>query len=407
MPGLPGRTRLAVAAGDAAGRLSRRLGRGQGAVVAGRVTLRIDPEALRRLGAGRQTALVSATNGKTTTTRLLVAAVGGDVATNASGANLPAGMVSALLAHRTAPTAVLETDESYLPRVVDELGPAVVVLLNLSRDQLDRVGEVRNVAMRWRDRLGDAATTVVANADDPLVVWAASTAPRVCWVAAGGTTHHDATQCPECGSALHRAEGSWSCACGLRRPEVAWSVVRDELVGATESGRHRLDGRLPGQINRSNMAMAAVAASFLGVPVDTALSRMADVEGVQGRYQEIDLSGRRLRLLLAKNPAGWLETLLLLEPERPVVLAFNARIADGRDPSWLWDVPFELLRGRSVAITGERWRDLAVRLSYAGIDFAVGDSVDAAVSQVPAGPVDLIANYTAFRDIRQALTRVG
>ncbi len=134
-------------------------------------------------------AVVSGTNGKTTTTRMLAVAIAdrlGPIATNATGANMPAGHVAALVADPTAPTAVLEVDEGYVDRMLEAVHPSVVVLLNLSRDQLDRVAEVRLVAERWRralSRLTDGAEAdlpapvVVANADDPLVAWAAAAAP--------------------------------------------------------------------------------------------------------------------------------------------------------------------------------------------------------------------------------------
>ena len=151
---------------------SRRLGRGQGTVAGGRAGLRLDPKLLEHLTAGRQVALVTGTNGKTTTTRLLTVGLGarGDaVVSNETGSNMPPGHVAAL-AGSAAPRAVLETDEVYLPRVLAATAAATVVLLNLSRDQLDRTNEVRMIAGHWRAALAAAPHThVVANADDPLV----------------------------------------------------------------------------------------------------------------------------------------------------------------------------------------------------------------------------------------------
>jgi len=178
-------------AGGGLGALSRATGRGSGSVVGGHAILAIDPLALERLSAGRQVALVSGTNGKTTTTKLLACAMGGGgqrpVVTNLLGANLPAGLAAALAAGEPGATAVLEVDEAWLPKVATRVGPAVLVLLNLSRDQLDRNNEVRQVAQRWRDACQQlpSEAVVVANADDPLVAWAASAAKRVTWVGAG------------------------------------------------------------------------------------------------------------------------------------------------------------------------------------------------------------------------------
>src|SRR5439155_24321749 len=124
-----------------------------------------------------------------------------------------------------------------------------------------------------------------------------------------------------------------------------------------------------GWCNRSNAVMAAAGAMALGVRPKEALARMATVKAVAGRYDVVSVNGARVRLLLAKNPAGWSEALDLIRPAPvPVVVGINARVADGRDPSWLWDVPFERLRGRLVVATGDRGRDLAVRLRYADVE---------------------------------------
>jgi UDP-N-acetylmuramyl tripeptide synthase len=113
-----------------------------------------------------------------------------------------------------------------------------------------------------------------------------------------------------------------------------------------------------------------------------------------------------VRLLLAKNPAGWAEALDLIRPApMPVVVGINARIPDGRDPSWLWDVPFERLRGRLVIATGDRGRDLAVRLRYAEVDHRFVEGYTAAVRAAGAADIDLAANYTSFQDARRELAR--
>jgi UDP-N-acetylmuramyl tripeptide synthase len=139
---------------------------------------------------------------------------------------------------------------------------------------------------------------------------------------------------------------------------------------------------------------------------------MVGIANVAGRYREVNLGPASARLLLAKNPAGWDEALRLVRPPPvPVVVGINARVADGRDPSWLWDVPFERLGGRPVVATGDRGRDLAVRLRYAGVPhlWAPGyrEAVRAAAdgTRTGGGPVDvdLVANYTSFQDARRAL----
>jgi lipid II isoglutaminyl synthase (glutamine-hydrolysing) len=410
MSKLPMRARFATSLSSAAGRVSRLAGRGDGSVIGGVLGLRIEPELLRLLAVGRQVVLVTGTNGKTTTTRLVTAALGAlgqEVATNAFGANMEAGLASALGRSPDAPYAVLETDERYLPAVIEATRPRAVVLLNLSRDQMDRAAEIWLTARRWRRALAEAADcVVVANADDPLIAWAAATAPRVCWVAAGQRWHEDSWCCPECGSHLRRDELGWRCGeCGFARPSTRWVLSADTVVDDTGQVRE-LGLSLPGRANASNAVMALAVASYFGVGVDQALPRLREVKSVAGRYTQVQRQGRLVRLLLAKNPAGWLEAFDVLAPKPvPVLLAVNAQGPDGRDTSWLWDVDYRILIGRRVLVTGERGTDLAVRLEADQVPFEVVTGIDNAVSRISGDELDVLANYTAFQQIRALLGR--
>jgi UDP-N-acetylmuramyl tripeptide synthase len=390
---------------------SRRLGRGQGTVAGGRAGLRLDPRLLEHLSAGRQVALVTGTNGKTTTTRLLTVGLGatGDaVVSNETGSNMPPGHVAAL-AGTKARRAVLETDEVYLPRVLTATAASTVLLLNLSRDQLDRTNEVRMIAGSWRAALAAAPRThVVANADDPLVVWGAGVARDAHWVGAGLRWQHDAVGCPSCEGRITFTEDGWSCAsCGFARPEPeATLVVADDGAARAEwtNGRRvPLRLSLPGRFNQSNALMAAVAAEASGVDALAALAAMEGVQEVAGRFTVRSFGEVRARLMLAKNPAGWGELLdLVADSDAPLVVSINARVADGADPSWLWDVPYERLAGRAVVATGDRYRDLSVRLHYAGVRHTTEPEPVVAVTRAAAGStdvVDVIGNYTAFYDL--------
>lgn len=404
------RTRAALGAGRVAAAASRRLGRGSGEVIGGKAALALAPDLLAELAAGRRSATVSGTNGKTTTTRLLAAAVGttGPVASNAGGANMAAGVVTALSAS-PAPNAVLEVDEMWLPRVAPTVRPVAALLLNLTRDQLDRSNETRRIAAMWRS-LGATlpGTVAVANADDPLVVWAALGFDRQVWVGAGQRWTADATVCPRCAQLLLRDEGgAWRCTgCDLARPVPTYAAL-DATTLSTPDGEVGLHLALPGTVNAGNAATALAAAQTgFGVDPVAALAAMARVADVGGRYAVIDLAGRRARLLLAKNPAGWLEMLGLLDeaPVRPVVIHFNCRIADGRDPSWLWDVPLDRLGGRTVHVSGERAEDVVVRLTYAGVDAVRHPTpAAAAAAAAPVGAeLDVLATYTAFRELARS-----
>jgi lipid II isoglutaminyl synthase (glutamine-hydrolysing) len=375
-------------------------------VIGGRAILAVDPRALDRLAARRTVALVSGTNGKTTTTSLLRAALatGGPVVTNVLGANLPPGLAAALAASPPGVPAALEVDEAWLGRVVTSTSPMAVALLNLSRDQLDRNNEVRLLASSWRATFGARPlTTVVANADDPLVAWGAGLAERVRWVGAGQPWTDDAAGCPNCGGRI-RFEGGdsgWACGtCDFQRPQLDLWIDDGQVVD--RSGRRtELRLSLPGRANLANAAMALTVATLLGSEPAEAVAAMSEVSEVVGRYATVSIGGRQARLLLAKNPAGWLEVFDFLRPAPlPVVVAINARIADGRDPSWLWDVPFERLRGRLVVATGERSRDLAVRLHYAGVEHVHEPDLSRAIAAAPSPSVDVVANYTSFQQMR-------
>lgn len=369
--------------------------------------LAVDPGALSGLSRGHEVALVSGTNGKTTTTSLLRAALAttGPVVTNMLGANLPPGIASALAGGPVGAPAALEVDEAWLGRVVDATRPVAVALLNLSRDQLDRNNEVRRLASSWRATFERSPATVVANADDPLVAWGAGLAGRIRWVGAGLPWTDDAAGCPSCGGRIaFDPGGAWACgSCPFERPNLDSWLEGEELVDA-DGSRTTLPSSLPGRANRANAAMAVVVAEAFGVARGDAAAAMASVSEVVGRYATVRVGGTEARLLLAKNPAGWLEVFDVLRPAPvPVVIAINARVADGRDPSWLWDVPFERLSDRVVVASGDRSRDLAVRLHYADVEHVHEPDPIAAIAAAKASSVDAVANYTAFQDVRARL----
>jgi UDP-N-acetylmuramyl tripeptide synthase len=405
---LPLRAKVASTLSRTAAALSRAAGRGDGSVIGGWLGLKIDPELLSHLAAGRRVALVSGTNGKTTTTRLTAAAMGvlGDVATNSLGANMPTGHTSALARAGHTPYAVLEVDEHYLRQVIEATNPVVIALLNLSRDQLDRAKEVAMMAALWRDAVADRDSHVVANADDPMVVFAARGARHVTWVASGQRWHDDSWVCPACGSHIVREEGDWHCAsCDLRRPTPQWTVDGDAVVDPA-GAHHPITLQLPGRVNRANAATALAVAAQFGVDPAKAAPLLTQVSSIAGRYATVEKDGRVIRLLLAKNPAGWLEAFDMAE-HAPTLLAINARDPDGLDTSWLYDVDFSPLHGRRVLITGDRAMDLAVRLEVNDIPFEHVNTFAKALSSVPPGRLEVIANYTAFQDIRAELNRVN
>jgi len=448
------RARASAAIARSAGRASRLLGRGGGTAVPGRVLLGLDPGAMEALAAnlGGGTLLVSATNGKTTTTRLVAGALRADgrhVVTNAAGANLLSGVATALAeaAPRSGSAAcgAFEVDEAALFGVARAVRPTAVLLMNLFRDQLDRHGELESIAARWAQMLTDLdpRTRLVVCGDDPLLAALPGDGADVLWfgiadpsAGAPGLAHaSDSTTCRRCGSPLLYAHawighvGDWTCAaCGLKRPQPDIAVVHAGLEGAagsrpvirTPQGEVQLHLGLPGLHNVLNAAGALGAAIAMGVPAADAAAAISGVRAAFGRSERMRVDGRDLVLLLAKNPAGANEnvrTLMLDEGDHDLLVALNDRIADGRDVSWIWDIDWEpvLPRVRRLTATGERAHDLALRFRYAGLPddrlHVIPDPVralDDALAALPQGAtLDVLPTYTAMHEIRAHLVARG
>jgi UDP-N-acetylmuramyl tripeptide synthase len=391
------REQVASVAVRTVNRLSRLAGKGSGTVAGGRVGMKIAPDLVASLARGRTVILVSGTNGKTTTTSMIVAGWGGLVTTNETGANMPAGHAAALVESKSDHVA-LEVDEGWLPDSLVSTRPRVVALLNLSRDQMDRSNEVRHLAERWRkalEALDDDELVVVANANDPLVVYAAESRSDTVWADVPTSWLADALSCPKCTLAISHVGSAWHCSCGFAKPAKVTTILGDDLIvdGVTVD----LELSMPGEFNRSNAAMALTALHCVGVDLEDAARRVNAIHSVVGRFSIRRWNGHVLRLLLAKNPSGFAAMMATLpDDESDVWVAINARLADGHDPSWLYDAPFELLRGHRVYCLGDRRLDLATRLDYGQVDFVVVDE-DASLP-VSKETVPLLANYTAFSD---------
>jgi UDP-N-acetylmuramyl tripeptide synthase len=443
-----------VVASRAIGTASRASGRGGGTTLPGRVLLRLAPDAIARLGAGLQggTTVVSATNGKTTTAGMIAAVLAADgrrPVHNRAGSNMTWGVATALLEQR-GQEGLFEVDEAWLPRVVDQLDPATIVLGNLFRDQLDRYGEMEALADEWARTVAARAgrTALVLNADDPLVADLGRDAeerPREGVVYFGiedssqalPELQHafDAKHCRRCGHpyAYERAFvghlGHYSCPhCGAKRPRPEVAATAIELRGMdgsrstvrTPAGEIVLELPLPGLYNVYN-ALAAVAAGLrLGVAPERIAVALGEMQAAFGRVETIAVAGKPVSILLIKNPAGAnevLRTLCLEAAAEPIDLwiALNDRIADGRDVSWVWDADFELLASgvRRVVCAGTRAPEMALRLKYAGWPTAaievvpgIEDSLDRAVAEAP-GRVFALPTYTALLELRKLLTVRG
>jgi len=444
-----------VALSRAVGRASRASGRGGGTTLPGRVLLRLDPEAIARLGGGltRGTTVVSATNGKTTTAGMLagvLAADGRHPVHNRAGSNMTWGVATALLEQR-GEEGLFEVDEAWLPRVSEQLDPGLIVLGNLFRDQLDRYGEMEALADEWAKTVAarTGRTRFVLNADDPLIADLGrdpegARREGVLYFGIEDDSQalpelqhaFDAKHCRRCGHpyAYERAFvghlGHYSCPnCGAERPRPEVAATAIELRGMdgsktrvrTPSGEIEVELPLPGLYNVYN-ALAAIAAGLqLGVAPQRIKAGLEGTRAAFGRVETIAVAGVPVSILLIKNPAGAnevLRTLLLESRDRgPVDLwvALNDKIADGRDVSWVWDADFELLAGavRRVVCSGTRAPEMALRLKYAGwpteaieVVPGIGSSLDDAVAEAD-GRLFALPTYTALLELRKLLADRG
>jgi UDP-N-acetylmuramyl tripeptide synthase len=433
----------------AAAGLSRLVGAGGGTTVPGKLLWKLDPGAVDRLAARlpRGSALISATNGKTTTAAMVARILDPSVrlAHNSSGANLVSGVASTLLASRDAELGLFEVDEAALPEVARRLHPHAVLLGNLFRDQLDRYGELELVAQRWRETVRElpAGAALVVNGDDPQVGDLAGERPESTVFGLDDPRHAspelqhaaDSKWCVRCGTPYTYAAayighlGDYRCpACGHARPQLDLRAREIELQGlerasfelVTPEGTRRIELGVPGLYNVYNALAAASLARALHAPLDAVQSGLQGFSAAFGRFERIAIGERSLLVLLIKNPAGANEVVrTLVAGRRPSLLlvALNDEIADGRDVSWIWDVDFEPLLeglGRLIA-SGERAAELALRFKYAGLPTdaievvpSLDEALDRGLELTPAGE-ELVAlpTYTAMLALRDLVARRG
>jgi lipid II isoglutaminyl synthase (glutamine-hydrolysing) len=444
-----------LAAARAVGVLARRAGRG-GTSLPGKVLIRMEPDAVaelaHRLPLG--SALVSATNGKTTTAAMAAAileASGTRLVHNRSGANMEGGVASSLLDAAgprdsiAGDMGLFEVDEFWLERVAEEVEPRALLLCNLFRDQLDRYGELESIADRWAEVVAGSPdrTALVLNADDPLVADLGRDRPGVTYFGVeddgialpGMQNASDSKHCRRCGSpyayeAVHLAHlGRYACpGCGATRPRPDVTAHAIELHGVhgasftlrAGGAEQRIDLPLPGLYNVYNALGAAALCIALGTPPAAAASALEQVHAAFGRAETIVVSGRPLSILLVKNPAGAnevLRTLALEEGELDLLAVLNDNTADGRDVSWIWDADLELAapRVRRATCSGRRAAELALRLKYAGVDPArivVEPDLEAALERAlrdgePGRPLYALPTYTALLALRRLLAGRG
>jgi UDP-N-acetylmuramyl tripeptide synthase len=443
------RLELEILLARGVGRLSRLAGRGGGTTLPGKLLVAVDPAAVVQLSRALPTgtALVSATNGKTTTTAMAAEILAGRfrLAHNRAGANLLSGIASTLIEARGAELALLEVDEGAFAEVTRQVEPRAICLGNLFRDQLDRYGELELVAERWRDALMALrpGASAVVNADDPLVASLARGRADVLFFGvddpAAGRERlphaADSKYCVDCGipyaydAAYVGHLGDYRCPrCGSAPPPLdvaARSLEPRGLDGidfdlVTPTGARRIELALPGLYNVYTAAAAASLALALGATLDEIEAGLTRFRAAFGRFERIRVGDRNVLVLLIKNPAGANEavrTLVAGGAPRVAVVALNDEIADGRDVSWIWDVDFEpLVEGlERLVATGGRAEELALRFKYGGLDSArievvreLEGALDRGLDLVPpGGELVVLPTYTAMLALRDIAARRG
>lgn len=428
----------------------RLLGRGATALP-GKAALTVDPGLLGRLTAGRTVFLVTGTNGKTTTVRILCAllrAQGRTVITNPSGANLDSGLTTTLLdnIHLIKKQGdgqlamVFEIDEAFFGKLAKDLHPTVNVVTNFFRDQLDRFGELQHTRDLIAKGLGESGAKVVLCADDSLCASLArgrEADASFFGIAEAGLQSssadaiHESAFCTFCGTKysydgmVYGHLGRFHCTgCGFERPEPDLAFLPADVDGKALSldldwlgSRATATLPIPGIHNGYNAAAALLAVLTAGLPWMPSVEALADAQAAFGRMERFQAEGRDVCLVLVKNPVGMDRALdfVAASPDAGgVMMLLNANDPDGRDVSWIWDVHFERhLPAGLIGVSGERCHDMALRLHYAGKqpeelltdrDFMALFERQLAICP-PGRCLYILPNYTAMLALRAELAR--
>ncbi len=406
--------------------------RGGGSALPGLVVEKIDPGFMQRTLSSlpHGVAVVSGTNGKTTTTKMVVELLesqGLKVFTNRTGSNFTRGVAAALLGEvdwrgrLDADVAVLELDEAHAVHFVNKVPPRYCLLLNVLRDQLDRFGEIDATALLLQ-RIAERTTgTVVLNREDPRVarIAAAVSGPEVLYF---GLDESLRSTFPNDDDMRAAAPGTSPLGDVRASPEadvVLRRVGADDADFEFDGTRVATHMKLRGVYNIFNAAAALVLARSItgasGRPGDAAklVKALSEVAPAFGRGESLTVDGQPLELVLVKNPSGFRLGLKSFPAKGYAsMIAINDNYADGRDMSWLWDVEFDSLREDGVEVlTGVRAYDMALRLQYDEVPFgSVETDIPAALASFIRGsagkPKRVFCTYTAMLAIRRELSKI-
>jgi lipid II isoglutaminyl synthase (glutamine-hydrolysing) len=412
----------------------RSLKLGAASVLPGAIARKVEPQLLRLLTqqVKKGVILIAGTNGKTTTSLLLCEILqnqGYRIAHNSTGANLENGLVTALMESSNAvggldvDYAILEVDENIVPKVLAPIQPLAILCLNLFRDQLDRYGEVDSISKRWTQAISTNSpnTTVISNADDPTLSYLGQQlSQRVLFFGLNEPEKYlkefphavDSIYCPHCGHSLDYEGvylshlGEFNCPkCGFHRSKPALDSSKWSQI-------------LVGLYNKYNTLAAATVAQEFGIPETTIRETIKNFQAAFGRAEELEIDGKKVRILLSKNPVGTNETIRVVteSQDTTTLLVLNDRVQDGEDVSWIWDVDTEPLvqRGGTLIVSGDRVYDLALRLRYSEtslnsiatliVEPDLKHAIAIALEKTPVNEtLHILPTYTAMLDVRETL----
>nr|WP_228014355.1 Mur ligase family protein [Fortiea sp. LEGE XX443] len=413
----------------------RSLRLGAASVLPGSIARRIEPRLLELLSQQVKNGviLIAGTNGKTTTSLLLKTILenkGYRIAHNSTGANLENGLMTALLEDTNlvgtldVDYAILEVDENIVPKVLTPLQPRIILCLNLFRDQLDRYGEVDTISKRWTKVISTLPqeTVVIPNADDPTLSYLGQQLPqRVLFFGLNEPEQYleaiqhavDSIYCPNCGHSLDYQGVYLSHLGDFTCPSCGFTKSKPTL----ESGEW---GQiLVGLYNKYNTLAAATAAIELGVDETTIRDSINNFQAAFGRAEDLVINGKKVRILLSKNPVGTNETIRVVNQstDKTTLMVLNDRTPDGTDVSWIWDVDTEKLveRGGTIVVSGDRVYDMALRLRYSEkstesqlnliVEADLRQAIATALKNTPDNEtLHILPTYSAMLEVREVLT---
>lgn len=408
---------------------------GAGSVLPGAIARRIEPRLLRLLSQQVKNGviLIAGTNGKTTTSLLLKTILernGCRVAHNSTGANLENGLMTALIESTNlvgtldVDYAILEVDENIVPRVLTPLQPRIIICLNLFRDQLDRYGEVDTISKRWTKVISTLPpeTVVIPNADDPTLSYLGQQLPqKVLFFGLNEPEQYleaiqhavDSIYCPSCGHSLDYQGVYLSHLGDFTCPQCGFSKSKPYLESREWSQI------LVGLYNKYNTLAAVTAAKNLGVDEAIIQDTINNFQAAFGRAEDLNINGKRVRILLSKNPVGTNETIRVVtqSTDKTTLMVLNDRTPDGTDVSWIWDVDTEKLveRGGTLVVSGDRVYDMALRLRYSeksaqsNLNLIVEPDLRQAIATALQHTADnetlhILPTYSAMLEVREVLT---